>query len=308
MGVIRQMTMKQSSYAIFTATITTLSITSAADDLGTLKNTAVDKALSLGNTATGYAEDKIESLLERTEVSIDAIKGSKPAFSILTVQPIFESIDLKDTTFVQGSLFINDSRETVNIGVGYRRMSDDEKWLAGINLFYDQEFPYNHKRASIGAELRSSLFELNANKYIAITDALSGENSVSERALGGFEFEVGTQIPYIPGTKLYAKKFKWNGEDGGSDLKGKTYSLNIGKEILPNLSLEAGIHDYDGTASTEQFVKLTYHFDEPIKGRSKFFSDKAFEDLKSMKDQRLDKVRRTNTIVKQRGGFTVSIR
>lgn len=281
------------------------SITVFADDLESLKYSVVEKATSL---TTELAEDKIESMFERTEVSIDAQEGSKPAFSILTVQPIAESKNLRDTTFWQGSLILNDSRETVNLGIGYRRLSEDEKWLAGVNLFYDQEFPYNHKRASVGGELRSSVFELNANKYIALTNSLTGENGVSERALDGFEFELGTQLPYIPGTKLFVKKFKWDGEDGASDLEGKTYSLNINKEVLPNLSLEAGVHDYDGSTSSEKFVKLTYHFDEPASKPAKFFSNQAFENLKSMKEKRLEKVRRTNTIVKQRGGFTVSIR
>jgi len=192
--------------------------------------------------------------------------------------------------------------------LGYRRLSDDEKWLSGINLFYDHEFPYDHRRASIGAELKSSLVEFNANKYYGLSNALTGENGVQETALGGFEVELGAQVPYIPGTKFYAKQFKWDGEDGGADLKGKTYSLDIGREILTNTSLEAGIHDYDGTKASEKFAKLTYHFGKQSKPAKPFISTVAFENLKSMKDKRLDKVRRTNTIVKQKGGFIVSIR
>jgi hypothetical protein len=122
------------------------------------------------------------------------------------------------------------------------------------------------------------------------------------------EVELGAQVPYIPGTKFYAKQFKWDGEDGGADLKGKTYSLDIGREILTNTSLEAGIHDYDGTKASEKFAKLTYYFGKQSKPVGPFIAAAAFENLKSMKDKRLDKVRRTNTIVKQKGGFTVSIR
>jgi len=245
---------------------------------------------------------------DRTEVTIEGFQGSKPTFSILTTQPITESDDLKHTTFWQGSIFSNDGRETLNLGLGYRRLSDDEKWLYGVNAFYDHEFPYDHRRASIGGEIRSSLVELNVNKYYGLSNALTGENGVQETALGGFEFELGTQIPYIPGTKFFAKQFKWDGEDGGSDLKGKTYSLDIGREILNNTSLEAGIHDYDGTKASEKFAKLTYHFGKQSKPAKSFISTVAFENLKSMKDKRLDKVRRTNTIVKQKGGFTVSIK
>jgi len=290
--------------ALLTTTIG-LSLHATANDLDNLKNQVVDKAKSLTND---FVETSLESLVDRTEVTIEGFEGKKPTFSILTTQPIAESDDLKHTTFWQGSIFSNDGRETLNLGLGYRRLSDDEKWLYGVNAFYDHEFPYDHRRASIGGEIRSSLVELNVNKYYGLSNALTGENGVQETALGGFEFELGTQIPYIPGTKFFAKQFKWDGEDGGADLKGKTYSLNIGRDILTNTSLEAGIHDYDGTKASEKFVKLTYHFGKQSKPVKPFISTVAFDNLKSMKDKRLDKVRRTNTIVKQKGGFTVSIR
>ena len=282
-----------------------LSLNATANDLNGLKNSVVDKAKDFTNN---FVETSLESILDRTEVTVEGFEGSKPTFNILTTQPITESADLKHTTFWQGSIFSNDGRETLNLGLGYRRLSDDEKWLSGINLFYDHEFPYDHRRASIGAELKSSLVEFNANKYYGLSNALTGENGVQETALGGFEFELGTQIPYIPGTKLFAKQFKWDGEDGGADLKGKTYSLDIGREILTNTSLEAGIHDYDGTKASEKFAKLTYYFGKQSKTVGPFIAAAAFDNLKSMKDKRLDKVRRTNTIVKQKGGFTVSIR
>ena len=287
--------------AILTTTIG-LSFSASADNL---KNTVIDKAKNFTND---FVETYLESLVDRTEVTIEGFEGEKPTFSILTTQPITESADLKDTTFWQGSIFVNDGRETLNLGLGYRRLSDDEKWLSGINLFYDHEFPYNHKRASIGAELRSSVVEMNVNKYYGLSNTLTGENGVQETALGGFEFELGTQIPYIPGTRFFAKQFKWDGEDGGTDLKGKTYSLNIGREILTNTSLEAGIHDYDGTKASEKFAKLTNHFGKQSKPAKPFISTVAFDNLKSMKDKRLDKVRRTNTIIKQKGGFTVTIK
>ena len=296
---------KTTLVSVMLTTTIGLSLSASANDLNNLKNSVVDKAKSLTND---FVETSLESMLDRTEVTIEGFEGKKPTFSILTTQPITESDDLKHTTFWQGSIFSNDGRETLNLGLGYRRLSDDEKWLSGINLFYDHEFPYDHRRASIGAELRSSLVEFNANKYYGLSNALTGENGVQETALGGHEFEFGTQIPYIPGTKLFAKQFKWNGEGGGADLKGKTYSLDIGREILTNTSLEAGIHDYDGTKSSEKFAKLTYHFGKQSKPAKPFISTVAFDNLKSMKDKRLEKVRRTNTIVKQKGGFTVSIR
>ena len=296
---------KSPTFAIATLLGGMVGSVAIANDLGAVAQNLKDRAASL---ATGMAEEGLESMLERTEISIDGLENRKPTFSILTVQPLHESTDLQETTFFQGSLFAHDSRETINLGLGYRRLSDDELWLAGINAFYDQEFPYNHKRASIGAELRSTLVEIIANRYFALTDALTGENSVSEQALGGYEFELGAQLPYVPGARIFAKQFRWKGENGGADLRGKTYSLNLNKEVLPNVTLEAGVHDYDGAAQDQTFMTLTYHFDKPVTYATPLFSRQAFTGMQSMKERRLDKVRRTNTIVKQRGGFTVSIR
>ena len=281
--------------AILTSAIG-LSVSASANDLDSLRGSIADKAKSFTNN---FVETSLESMLDRTEVTIEKLKGSKSTFSILTTQPIKESEDLKDTTFWQGSMFSNDGRETLNLGLGYRRLSDDEKWLYGVNAFYDHEFPYDHRRASIGAELRSSVFEFNANKYYALTEKLVGKDGTNETALDGYEFELGSQIPYIPGTKFFAKQFKWDGEDAGAGLKGKTYSLNIGREILSNTNLEAGIHHYDGGEASEKFAKLTYHFGKRSKTVQPFISTVAFGSLESMKTKRLEKVRRTNTIVKQ---------
>ena len=139
----------------------------ASEAANSLKNTAINKAKSFTNN---FFETSLESMLDRTEVTIQGLEDSKSTFSILTTQPITESEDLKDTTFWQGSIFSNDGRETLNLGLGYRRLSDDEKWLYGVNAFYDHEFPYDHRRASIGAELKSSVVEFNANKYYALTE------------------------------------------------------------------------------------------------------------------------------------------
>jgi adhesin/invasin len=281
--------------AILTSAIG-LSLSASANDLDSLRDSIADKAKSFTNN---FVETSLESMLDRAEVTIQGLEGSKSTFSILTTQPITESEDLKDTTFWQGSIFSNDGRETLNLGLGYRRLSDDEKWLYGVNAFYDHEFPYDHRRASIGAELKSSVVEFNANKYYALTEKLVGKDGTNETALDGYEFELGSQIPYIPGTRFFAKQFKWDGEDGGAGLKGKTYSLNIGREILTNTNLEAGIHNYDGGEASEKFAKLTYHFGKQSKSVQPLISTVAFGSLKSMKTKRLEKVRRTNTIVKQ---------
>ena len=156
--------------------------------------------------------------------------------------------------------------------------------------------------------MRSSAFEINANKYFAISGAKAGRNGNTERALDGYEIEVGGQVPYIPSAKVFAKNWKWDGYQT-ADTKGNTYSLQINTPIAPNITLEAGTKDFD-TGTDVDFVNLTYKIglgggksqqDEMVQS---LIADQAFNTT-SMKDKMLEKVRRKNQIVIQTG-FTAS--
>ena len=231
---------------------------------------------------------------------------NKPEFGILTVQPIYESNTLKHTVFGQGSVFLHDNRTTFNLGTGYRRLAMDETLLSGINVFYDHEFPYDHQRMSIGGEIRTTVGELNINYYKAISQWVVGKNDVDERALGGYDLELGIPFPYIPQLIGYAKSFKWNSFNGKSDITGNTYSL---KGAIRGINIEGGIRNYD-SLDNERFLNVSVNVVKFLENRSQkpLIRDKPYE-LASMKDHRFDKVRRENIILKQtRGAFTVVTR
>lgn len=265
-----------------------------------LKNIASDKLNSTLEEGVGY-------FLDNAEISISGVESGKPTIGILGVQAISESEDLLDTVFGQYSLFTNDGRNTVNLGLGYRRMTEDEKWLFGVNAFYDHEFPYDHQRSSLGLEARSSVVEFNANKYWGLSGWVSGEAGVSEKALGGHDYEIGLALPYMPGSRFFYKKFQWNALNGAEDLKGSTNSININGEVLtPGLSLEIGRTNYDSREDTN-FAKLTYNYSFGKQPKATpLFSEQAFAPLQSMKEKRLEKVRRQNLIVKQKD-FTITL-
>ena len=82
-------------------------------------------------------------------------------------------------------------------------MSDDESFLFGLNAFYDHELDYDHQRASIGIEIKSSILELNTNHYFAISNEVTGKNGVKETVADGYDLEIGAHIPYIPTAKLF---------------------------------------------------------------------------------------------------------
>ena len=268
---------------------------SAAGNTDKLKDTIIDKTMQ-------KFEDGFNTLFTNTELTIEGRTAADPNFTLLTINPVSKNEAEGNLTFFQGSIIRQNNRNTINLGIGYRQLSDDEKWIYGVNAFHDYESTYEHSRWSVGAELRSSAFEINANKYFAISGAKTGRNGNTERALDGYEIEIGGQVPYVPSAKIFAKQWKWEGYQT-SDTKGKTYSLQINTPIAPNITLEAGTKDFD-TGTDIDFVNLTYEIgfggdtsqqDDSIPS---LIADQAFNN-KSMKDKMLEKVRRKNQIVIQ---------
>ena len=274
---------------------------SAAGNTDKLKDTIIYKTIQ-------KFEDGFNTLFTNTELTIEGRTAADPNFTLLTINPVSKNEAEGNLTFFQGSIIRQNNRNTINLGIGYRQLSDDEKWIYGVNAFHDYESTYEHSRWSVGAELRSSAFEINANKYFAISGAKIGRNGNTERALDGYEIEVGGQVPYVPSAKVFAKQWKWEGYQT-SDTKGKTYSLQINAPIAPNITLEAGTKDFD-TGTDVDFVNLTYHIafggdvsqqDDVIPS---LITDQAFN-TSSMKNKMFEKVRRKNQIVIQTN-FTAS--
>jgi len=268
------------------------------------KQDALNNASSLAVTKT---KSYLETLFPTVEVSLGLGDPGKPTGGVLVVSPLSNPKDIYNTTFTQGSVFLNDNRQTVNIGLGHRILELDKKLLLGINAFYDHEFPYDHQRTSVGFEARSSIGEINANKYWALTKWRSGRDGSDERALDGQDIEAAVPLPYINWAKASVRHFKWDAVDGVSDLKGNDYSLRAEIPMLPGFSIEAGRRDYKNK-SDENFVRLTWSPKAPADTLTtpQLVSNEAYT-LTSMEDRRYEKVRRENLIVKQKRKGSVQV-
>jgi hypothetical protein len=257
--------------------------------------------LTVKQDAYNKLENTINTNLNNTEVTITSTERSKPEFEILTVQPLAEQEN--SITFFQGSAIRSDGdRETVNLGLGHRIFLNDDLTMLGINGFYDHELDYDHKRTSIGAELRTSAYEFNTNSYFAGSNSRTGKNNIAEESLDGFDFEVGGHLPYIPNWKVFTKHFDFE-VPGGNDFEGLEYSTEI---YVPGkgFKLVAGHKDYDNH-NDNWFFEISFNLGA-VNSNSKFVRDTAYS-LTSMKDKKLDKVRRENLIIKKKGsGFTVT--
>ena len=260
---------------------------------------------NVSNADTSKIKDNffssIESFLDGnfddTDFSIKSTEGLKPQIGILTFKPLNDTD--QGLTFFQGSFFTHDGgdRNTLNLGLGKRILSNDESVMFGLNAFYDHEIDYDHQRASIGGEIKSSILELSTNHYFAISNEVTGKNNIKEEVADGYDLEFGAHVPYIPTAKMYAKIFEYD-IPGGSDYEGVEYSSNIG---IPNsgMNFEVGYKDYGNNGYEDQwFFNLTFSLNK-MNPNTSFVSDKAFERV-SMEDKKYEKVRRENIIVKSK--------
>ena len=273
---------------------------------------------NLAQSADNYVSARIEqSLSERfrnVEIDITDLDGDDTRFSIFTVQPLYDNTEAGRATFFQGGIIATDDDDTINLGLGQRWILNDGKVIAGLNLFYDNEWDAGHERMSVGGEVLTSVGDFRVNSYTALSDTET-VNGVEETALDGMDMELAVPLPYLPNTRVHAKSFKWEGANGAADLEGDTISL---RSALPyGFTLEAGSTSYDNNAANDaDFVSFSFnvarYYSQKYVQQPVLVSNQAFA-LSAITDRRFEKVRRSNRIVKQveaqqGGGLTVKFR
>ena len=257
--------------------------------------------LKIKNKFVSSFESFLNENFENTDFTIKSIENNKPEIGILTLKPLIDTDN--GLTFFQGSFFTHDGdRETLNLGFGRRIFSNDDSVMFGLNAFYDHELGYDHQRTSLGAEIRSSILELNSNHYFALSNSRTGKDNVKEEVADGYDIEIGAHIPYVPTAKFFTKYFEYD-VPGGLDYEGLEYSSKIG---VPNsgIDFEIGFKDYANNGSEDEwFFNLTFSLNR-INADRNFIINEAFERV-SMKDKKYEKVRRENLILKTKESFSI---
>ena len=244
----------------------------AGDEETVKKNIVSNFTNSLSTAVENFLDGEGE-----TKVQIDMGEDYKPEFSIVTVRPISKHHSV-DATFVQ--LQLNEQkirgkgRLSTNIGIGYRKLSENKDSITGANVFldYDEE---GNARASIGLELKSSSFDILANYYAAISGAKT-VGAYTERTLDGVELTAVGQVPYLPWANLVATHYEWEAEKNSKDSKGDKISLEM--QLTPNLMAEVG-YDDNNISGTSNFAKIMFVY--PAKeatpaASTDFLSEKPF--------------------------------
>ena len=255
--------------------------------------------------ALSKASEKISSAIGNlmpgdgiTEVSVE-FGEDDTQFEILGVRDI--SSKENSNLFTQFSIHTqevnNDDRYIGNLGLGYRFLNTDQSMMFGVNSFYDRDITEDHSRISFGLEAKSSILDFTLNKYIKTTNMLV-INGSEEQALSGLDYNISSQIPYMPWTVFNFQGYRWENEKAKEDTKGRVYSLEMA--LLPSLQfdLSRDVSSINGVDDAD-IAKLTYIYppreNKPTL-RDGLVSNVAFV-KENMKDKLKDKVRRNNNIV-----------
>ncbi len=233
-----------------------------------------------------------------TEASIQINEDDNPDIEILAVRDL--NTDEYSNMFTQFSLHTQETnghdRFIGNLGLGYRKLSDDKSNLFGVNVFLDNDFEAEHQRGSIGFEAKGAYLDLSINSYHALTNPKTYKGS-KEEVLSGNTINLASQVPYAPWAKLNFQSYSWENVKASTDTEG--YTLGLETYLTSSLALELKNDYNDSDAVDDEFTyKVTYVY--PPRGDGKSMQDGlsnlAFE-KQNMESKLKDKVQRDNNIV-----------
>ncbi len=251
-------------------------------------------AVAMSNVYNAMYGAKGKPWMRRTTLSFQFQEGWKPLYSVETVQPLGHYDEKsRDVWFTQQRISrASDIGTTLNVGVGYRRISKDDRRLYGAHLFYDHRFLRHHDRLSGGLEYMSGESEFRFNWYGSASDerVLDANLHNLERVANGYTLEYGKTFKNARWARVYVEGYHWN-QERQADKNG----LRVGSELqlTPRVSVDMGYNKPENN-SGGAYGKITFR----LAGSSvAWYGGKhRVEGAMSVRSKMLSLVRRHNTI------------
>ena len=194
-----------------------------------------------------------------TEVSVEIREEDNPDFEILGVRDILSKEN--SNLFTQFSIHNNevngDNRYIGNLGLGYRFLNSDKSMMFGVNSFYDRDIREDHSRVSLGFEAKASILDFTLNKYQKTTN-MKVANGEEEQALSGLDYNLSSQVPYMPWTTFNFQGYRWENEKAAQDTKGRVYSLEMALNPSLQFDISKDVSSVDGAENTNIAVSYTH--------------------------------------------------
>jgi len=183
-----------------------------------------------------------------------------------------------------------------NLGFGYRFLNPDQSMMFGTNTFYDQDLSEGHKRLGAGLEAKAAMLDFNYNLYQKATNKkiVSG---TAEQILSGQEYNISSQIPYMPWATFNYQGYRFENEKSNQDNKGNIHSLEMA--LSPSLQFTAAqdVSSVDGQDDVNNY-KLTF-IHPPRNNQASLLDGAIAQEAFAKKDMQAalkDKVRRNNNL------------
>ena len=251
-------------------------------------------AVAMSKVSNAMYGAKGKPWMRRTTLSFQFQEGWKPLYSVETVQPLGHYDDKsRDVWFTQQRISrASDIGTTLNVGVGYRRISKDDRRLYGAHLFYDHRFLRHHDRLSGGLEYMSGESEFRFNWYDSASDerVLDANLHTLERVANGYTLEYGKTFKNARWARVYVEGYHWN-QERQADKNG----LRVGSELqlTPRVSVDMGYNKPEHN-SGGAYGKITFRLaGAPV---AWYGGKHSVEGTMSVRSKMLSLVRRHNTI------------
>jgi len=248
-------------------------------------------AVAMSNVSNAMYGAKGKPWMRRTTLSFQFQEGWKPLYSAETIQPLghYDNTS-RDVWFTQQRISrASDTGTTLNVGLGYRRISKDNRRLYGAHLFYDHRFLNRHNRLSAGLEYMSGESEFRFNYYRGMSDEHM-VNGALERITDGYTVSYGKTFKNARWARVYVEGYHWN-QDRQADKNG----LRIGSEmqLTPRVSVDMGYNKSEHS-SGGAYGKITFRLaGAPM---AWYGGKHRLEQSATVRDKMLNLVRRTNTV------------
>ncbi len=224
------------------------------------------------------------------DIQIEAQENFNPAYSVTILNSLFEN---KNSLFFnQNTLTHNKDEQTINFGLGYRTLVNNDKVLLGANIFYDYAFDDNHRRIGAGLELISSVFDFRSNIYEAESDVVTLTNGSTEEALDGWDARIDYHIPVGFDLRIFGTYFDWEDSAKTYENKGEQYGI-AGQYGL--VKFEVGYRDEEGNKKKDAFGKISLVIPLGDVATSGVVS-RGMMEMVSVRDQLYEPVERENRI------------
>ncbi|WP_224718374.1 inverse autotransporter beta domain-containing protein, partial [Pectobacterium versatile] len=213
--------------------------------------------------------------------------------------PLYDNKDA--ILFTQLGARNKDSRNTVNIGTGFRAFHNN--WMYGANTFLDNDITGKNRRIGLGAEVWTDYLKLSANNYFGMTDWHQSKDFTdqNERPADGYDVRVEAYLPFYPqiGGKLTYEKYR--GENvalfGKDNQQKDPYAVTVGVNYTPIPLLTTGMEHRAGKGGQKDSsinLQINYRIGDSWESH---ISPESLATNRTLADNRYNLVERNNHII-----------